>query len=114
MSTISGRAIGGASGLVAIAAADTTIANPSTGTTFEIYQLYVHDRGGAGGTLEVFLSSDATSAAAERVRYISVGVNETKTIEGLTIPAGYYLIGKAAATGLNVTGKYTYRDGSSV
>jgi len=114
MSTNSGRAIGGTAGLVAILTTDTEIAHPTTGNTFEIYQLYVHDRGGAGGTLEVFLSADATSAAAERVRYVSVGVNETKTIEGLTVPSGYYLIGKAAATGLNVTGKYTYRDGSSV
>lgn len=114
MSIISGRALGGASGLVAIAAADTTIANPATGTTFDVYDLYVHDCGGVGGTIEIFLSSDATSAAAERVRQSVVGANETKALIGLVIPSGYFLIGKALATGLNVTGKYTYRDGSNV
>lgn len=115
MSINSGRAIGGSAGLVAITNADTTIANPGTGTTFDVYELYVHDRSGTGTTIEIFLSSDATSAAAERVRYVSVGANETKTLEGLTIPAGYFLIGKAAVTDrLNVTGKYTFRDGSNV
>lgn len=115
MSINSGRALGGSAGLVAIANTDTVIANPGAGTTFDIYELYVHDRAGTGTTVEIFLSSDASSAAAERVRYVSVGANETKTLEGLTIPAGYYLLGKAAANNtLNVTGKYTYRDGSNV
>jgi len=114
MSIYSGRAIGGAAGLVAIAAADTTLLNPGTGTTFDVYEFYVHDQGGAGATLEVFLSSNASSAAAERVRYVVAGANETKPIEGLIVPAGYFLIGKGSATGLNVTGKYIYRDGSNV
>lgn len=115
MSAISGRALGDSAGIVAIAAADTTIANPETGTAFDIYEFYAHDRSGSGTTLEIFLSSDATSAAGERVRYVSIGANETKTLEGITVPAGYYLIGKAgAADSINITGKYTYRDGSSL
>lgn len=115
MSAISGRALGGAAGVVAIAATDTTIANPGAGTTFDVYEFYAHDRSGTGTTLEIFVSSDAASAAGERVRYVSIGANETKTLEGLTVPAGYFLIGKAgAADRINITGKYTYRDGSSV
>lgn len=114
MSIASGRVIG-ASGITAIGATDTTILNPSTGQTFDVYELYAHDRSGSGTTLEIFLSSDATSAAGERVRYVSIGANETKTLEGLTVPAGYYLIGKAgAADRINITGKYTFRDGSNV
>ena len=114
MSAISGRALG-ASGVVAITNADTTITNTEAGTTYDIYEFYAHDRSGSGTTLEIFLSSAATSAAGERVRYVSIGANATKTLEGLTVPAGYYLIGKAGATDrINITGKYTYRDGSSV
>lgn len=115
MSVYSGRAIGGAAGLVAITNADTTILNPAAATTYDVYEFYAHDRSGSGTTLEIFLSADATSAAAERVRYVSIGANETKTLEGLTVPAGYYLIGKAGATDrINITGKYMYRDGSNV
>lgn len=114
MSIVSGRAIG-ASGLVAIANTDTTVLNAGTGQTFDVYELYAHDRSGSGTTLELFISSDATSAAAERVRYVSIGANETKTLEGIVVPAGYYLIGKAGTTDrINITGKYTYRDGANV
>ena len=110
MSVKSGQIIGP----TAIAATDTTILSASAaGVTREIYSATIHNTGGTTTTVEVFVSADATSATAERVCYLSLGANEQKDVGQFGVPATYYVVAKASATGLNFYGLYTQRDGSN-
>lgn len=100
--------------LTALGATDATIIQAAAGTSVEIYTLTLHNTGSTGRTVEIFLSADATSAAAERVAYEYVDANQTKSIRPVTVAATQYLIGKASGTGINVYGTYTLRNGTDV
>lgn len=102
-------------GRIALSAADNTVSHPGGGETHEFYSLTIHDSAGTGMSVEIFLSSDATSAAGERIETLTLGVNETKSY---AVPIGVkqsqYLIAKPSAVGCTLHGEYTYRDGSDV
>lgn len=100
-------------GLVALTAAtDQVIANPAALTSQEFYNLVVQDTAGAGDTVELFLSDDATSAAGERIDRVVLGASETKAFLPVGVPAGKFLIVKAGVTGTTIHGEYIYRDGA--
>lgn len=104
------------SGLISVANADTTILNNTTEGRWVVKQISLHDYNSGGDTVELFLSSDATSAAGERIDRIVLGANETKPglFVPFNIPAGSYLIAKATTgSRINVEAIYTSRDGSS-
>jgi hypothetical protein len=101
-------------GPIAIAATDTVLAGPvAAGAKYEFYNLALHNTGAVTTTnIEIFVSADGTSSAGERVRYAgSVGANATVPLDPIGVPAGYYLIAKGSATGINFDGLYTIRDG---
>lgn len=100
-------------GLKALAATtDEVISNPAAGTSQEFYNLVVQDTAGAGATVELFLSDDATSAAGERIDRIVLGTDETRAFLPVGVPAGKYLIAKSGVAGVALHGEYILRDGA--
>ena len=107
---------GQGTGVVAILASDTTLINNSAAGagSKEVYFSYLHNTNDVGAdiTVELFLSDDATSAAAERIDYKTVTNQDTPPLSKIVVPEGDYLIGKASATGVNWHGASTLRTGA--
>lgn len=93
---------------VVIGSGDTTILNPTDGRAL-ITSATVHEQTGATETLELFISADASSAAAERIDSLSFSAGETQAPLSLirAVPSGQYLIGNAG-TGSQVMVSITY------
>lgn len=88
---------------------DTTLLNPTTGRAI-VTSLVLSQTTGAGETVDLFLSSDASSATAERIERVVLAANETidpASMVNFAIPDGYYLIAKGT-TGSIVTAFLTY------
>lgn len=98
--------------LALTSAADNTVSNPGAGATHEFYNLVVSDSAGTGMTVDLYLSSDATSAAGERVESVTLGANETKVFMPVGVLPSQYLIAKPSAAGAILHGEYIYRDGA--
>lgn len=100
---------------VAVGTTDTTILNPTAGRSV-ITHAVVHDTNGGAQTIEFFDSSDATSAAGERIGQVVLAANETKTpdfLRGLSIGKDRFLIAKASAAGANIKPTTTNYSGDS-
>lgn len=96
------------------ASTDSTVVSSSASETKEVYSLVFHDRGTTGGTVEIFLSDDATSAAAERVDKIVLGAGETKISKPISVAQSKFLIAKPDAGNINYHGTYTLRNGADI
>ena len=94
-------------GVTAIAATDTSLVVPADPVDrLAISAFSIHNDGSAGGTVtvELFLSSDTTSAAGDRVAFYSVpddGSVDVLELIGQGLAQGENIIGKASGTGLN-------------
>ncbi len=101
---------------VLILVTDTTLLNPITGRA-SITFASLHEQTGAQETLELFLSTDATSASGERIDKLVFAADETQSpisLAGLTIPSGSFLIAKGTAGSLvKADISYTQYTGSS-
>jgi len=100
---------GGNTANVLILVTDTTLLNPTTGRAVITFAS-LHEQTGAEETLELFISTDASSAAGERIDKLIFPANETQSptsLAGLSIPSGSYLIGKGT-TGSLVKADLTY------
>lgn len=74
-----------------------------------------HEQTGAGESVELFISTDATSVAGERVDKLVFSPNETKNPISalLSIPANSFLLGKATAGAqVEVNISFTLYDGT--
>ncbi len=94
---------------VAVGSGDTTLLNPTSGRAM-ITLGSLHEQTGNTETVDLYISSDATSAAGERIDSLSFAANETKvpsSLQGMAVPSGYYLIGNAG-TGARVMASITY------
>ena len=93
---------------VLILVTDTTLLHPTAGRAF-VSVASLHEQTAAVETLELFISTDATSAAGERIDLLTFAASETKSPGSLIrgIPSGYYLIGKAT-NGSRVMASLTY------
>ncbi len=103
-----------ANGIV-IGSGDTTLLNPTAGRGAVTFAS-LHEQTGATETIELFISPDATSAAGERLDTIIFAADETLQPASmlLTVPSGFFLIGKATTGGLvesNIS--FTQYSGSS-
>lgn len=81
---------------------DTTLLNPTTGRA-SITFASLHEQTGAQETLELFVSTDSSSAAGERIDKLVFAADETQnptSLAGLTIPSGSFLIAKGTAGSL--------------
>lgn len=96
------------------AATDLTILGSGASEIKEVYTLSFHDYGTAGATIEVFLSLDETSAAAERIDVVKLGAGQTKTIGPIGVDSARFLIAKSDAGSINVYGLYTLRNGADI
>jgi hypothetical protein len=88
---------------------DTTLLNPTPGRAV-ITSLVLSQTTGAAETIDLFLSSDSSSATAERIERVVLASNETvdpTSMANFAIPEGYYLIAKGT-TGSIVTAFLTY------
>ena len=104
------------SGLVAIPAGDVTILQNITSNRWVVTAVHVHDQTGVGDTVELFVSSDAISAPAERIDKLVMAVDETKdsAFVPVVLEAGEFLLGKGVVGGLLVVeAVYTKYDGDS-
>ena len=104
------------SGLIAVGSTDTTVLNNTSNGRWTVKSISLHDHSGSGDTVDLFKSSDATSAAAERIDQIVLAANETKQVVfvPVEIPSGYYLIANATTGArVNTEAVYTARDGAS-
>ncbi len=111
MSVKSGRM----TGLITLTAAtDITIRQSPSNTSSEFYNLVLTDTGGAGGTIDLFLSTDSTSAGGELIERITLAAYEAKNALPVGIPSTQYLIARASAGGMVAHGGYIYRDGGDV
>jgi hypothetical protein len=95
---------------------DTTLLNPTTGRA-SITFANLHEQTGAQETVELFVSTDSSSAAGERIDKIVLAANETVSpisLAGLSIPSGSFLIAKGTAGSLvKADLSYTQYTGSS-
>lgn len=94
---------------VLILATDTTILNPTTGRVV-ITSVILSEQTGAQETLELFISTDATSASGERIEKLVLAADETTdpiSMPDRGIPEDSFLIGKAT-TGSLVKAYVTY------
>ena len=77
----------------------------------------MHEQTGAQETIELFVSTDSSSAAGERIDKIVFAADETinpTSLAGLTIPSGSYLIAKGTTGSLvKADLSYTQYTGSS-
>jgi hypothetical protein len=88
---------------------DTTLLSPTTGRGV-ITSLILSEQTGAGETIELFISTNASSVAAERIETITLSANESTeplSMPDRGIPDGSYLIAKGT-TGSIVTAYLTY------
>lgn len=94
---------------VLITSSDTTIINPTTGRIVISSGLLTEQTGNAE-TLELFISTDASSAAGERLEKLVFAADEPLdpiSLPDRGIPSGSFLIGKAT-TGNRVKAYITY------
>lgn len=96
------------------ATTDTTVTNSTTGETKEVYSLVVHETGGASPVLDLYLSSDATSASGTRIEQITLGANESRELKPVLVGVGRYLIIRSSLGNVNFHGAYTLRSGGDV
>lgn len=96
------------------ASTDSTVTNSGASETREVYSLVFHDHGGSGANVEIFLSSDSTSAAAERIERITLAANETTAAKPVAVGQSQYLIAKPDAANINYHGAYTLRNGGDI
>lgn len=104
------------SGLISATAADFTILQNTTTTRWAVTQIHLHEHGGAGDTVELFKSANATSAANERIDNIVLAADETEssTFTTFVLEAGEFLLGNAITGALvNVEAIYTTYTGGS-
>lgn len=105
------------SGLISANAADTTILqNTSTSDRWAVTSISLHEYGGTGDTVELFVSNDATSSAAERIDKVVLATDDTEKslFPTLVLFASQYLLAKAATGSLvNVEAIYTVYSGDS-
>lgn len=95
------------------ATTDTTVASTSSSENKEIYSLIIHDNGGAGGqVVDLYISDDATSAAAERVEQITLAANESKAFKTVALAKSKFLIIQSSAGSVGFHGALILRDGS--
>lgn len=94
-------------GVTAILATDTSLIVPASPVERLIIDTFsIHNDGSAAATrtVELYLSSDTTSASGDRVAYLSipnnVGVDVVELI-GQGLAVGENIIGVASGTGLN-------------
>ena len=104
------------SGVISATAADFTILQNTSTTRWVVTSINLHDHASTGDTIELFVSTDAVSAAAERIDEIVVAVDETKP--GIFIPivlaAGQFLVGNATTGAVvNLEAVYTIYSGDS-
>jgi len=95
---------------------DTTLLHPTTGRA-TITFASLHEQTGADETVELFISTDSSSAAGERLDKFIMAADETvspTSLAGLTIASGSYLIAKGTTGSLvesNIS--YTQYSGAS-
>jgi len=101
---------------VLVLVTDTTLLNPTTGRA-SITFASLHEQTGAQETIELFVSTDASSATGERVDKLIFAADETispTSLAGLTIPSGSYLIAKGTTGSLvKADLSYTQYSGAS-
>ena len=101
---------------VLVLVTDTTLLNPITGRASITFGS-LHEQTGAQETIELFVSTDSSSAAGERIDKIVFAADETinpTSLAGLTIPSGSYLIAKGTTGSLvKADLSYTQYTGSS-
>ena len=88
---------------------DTVLLHPTTGRAV-ITSAILSEQTGAQETIELFVSSDASSAAAERIEKLILTADETIdpiSLPDRSIPDGSYLLAKGG-TGSLVTAYITY------
>lgn len=94
---------------VLVLSTDTTLLNPTDGRAF-ITNCTMHEQTANADTVEIFSSTDATSAAGERIDKLVFASEETKYQNALNskgVASGSYIIGKAT-TGSRVMVSITY------
>lgn len=104
------------SGLVPIPVGDVTILQNITSTRWVVTAIHVHDQTSVGDTIELFVSSDAVSSAAERIDRLVLAADETKdsAFVPVVLEAGEFLLGNGVVGGLLVAeAVYTKYDGDS-
>lgn len=107
---------GNSSGLTNATAADFTILNNTTTGRWVITMVNLHEYGGTGDTVGLYVSANASTVAAERVDSVVLAANETKlaTAVSFNIEPGDFLLGNAVTGNLvNVIANYTAYDGDS-
>lgn len=103
------------SGLISATAADFTILQNTSQGRWAVTQLKAHAIS-TGDTVDFFKSSDAVSAAGERIDQLVLGANETKSslFPTVNLAPGEFLLGNALTGALvNVEAIYTAYDGDS-
>ena len=93
------------------ATTDATVTNSTATESREVYSLVIHEYGGVGGNVDLYLSADATSAAGERIERIVIGANETKLFNVVGVAASQYLVIQSSVGSVNYHGLYTLRNG---
>lgn len=97
------------------AATDSTVTSVTTsGQSHDVTRLIVHDEGGSGATVDLYISSDATSSAGERIEQIVLSANATDQFKPVLVSNGEYLVIQSTAGSVNYHGSYVYRDGGDV
>lgn|SRR5688572_19155158 len=96
------------------AATDTTVVNPGASSRYMVNSLIVHDSGGAGGDVDLYLSADGATAAGERIQRLTLAANETKSYNPVAVGGGVFLLIRTAASNINYHGAYTAYDGGDV
>lgn len=92
---------------------DSTVTSSGSGETKDVYPLIAHNIDTTRGYAELYLSTDAASAAGERIDKLVLEPDETKEFFPVVIPSGQYLIIKSDVD-VNYHGAYTLRNGGDV
>lgn len=92
----------GNSANVLVLSTDTVLLNPTTGRAMITFAS-LHEQTGAAETIELFVSTDNSSASGERIDKLIFAANETQdpiSLAGLSIPSGNFLLAKATTGSL--------------
>ena len=102
--------------LILIGSSDTTLLNPTQGRAGISFGS-LHEQTGAAETVELFVSTDGTSAAGERIDTLTFAADETKnpiSMTGRAIKQNQFLLAKATTGNLvSATVSYTQYSGDS-
>jgi hypothetical protein len=96
------------------ATTDSTVVSTGASETKEVYSLAVHDEGGAGATVDLYLSDNATSASGDRIERIVLAGDETKEFKPVAVGASKYLVIQSTVVDVIYHGAYTLRNGGDV